>query len=320
MDAIIERWNAHWRYLRIVCSALDPKFSAYEKIKRVCGHAGLVLILELRLLFRFWNRPHHLAQPVILSFTSYPPRFPTLHLTVQCLLTQSIKADEVVLWIAREDEAALPTAVKGFEKYGLKLRYCDNLRSYKKIIPALQSYGHDVYHLICDDDHYLTRKWLSLLLTDTPGPNTILCHTSYRITLDAGHIRPYAHWIKNFDPIESSMLVAFGIGGVLYPPKSLHTLSTDVALLSRLCPDQDDLWLYWMARMNGSNSKQIRRPLKLRSWIGSQTISLWYANNPIGGGNDQAVAKLLQHFGMPFNSDSQTTALAGCDSLPSRCR
>ena len=47
-----------------------------------------------------------------MSLTSYPPRFGTLHLTLACLLDQSVKPDHLILWIAREDIKELPDDIR----------------------------------------------------------------------------------------------------------------------------------------------------------------------------------------------------------------
>ena len=65
------------------------------------------------------GRKHSLPGELIVSLTSYPARFGTLHLTLGCLLDQSIKADRTILWIAHDDLDQLPAAVRELEQHGL---------------------------------------------------------------------------------------------------------------------------------------------------------------------------------------------------------
>src|SRR5688500_5188057 len=65
------------------------------------------------------GRPHQLPGELIISLTSYPARFRTLHLSLRCLLTQSIKPDRIVLWIAREDLPLLPASVRKLAAHGI---------------------------------------------------------------------------------------------------------------------------------------------------------------------------------------------------------
>jgi hypothetical protein len=44
--------------------------------------------------------PHNLPGELIVSLTSYPDRFPTLHKTVRSLLSQDMLADRTILWVA----------------------------------------------------------------------------------------------------------------------------------------------------------------------------------------------------------------------------
>ncbi len=99
------------------------------------------------------GKAHGLPSPLIISLTSYPARFGKLHLTLKCLLSQSMAADKVVLWIAHQDKAALTPAILNLQKVGLQIGYCDDLRSYKKIIPTRQNYP-DSFIVTADDDLY----------------------------------------------------------------------------------------------------------------------------------------------------------------------
>lgn len=41
-------------------------------------------------------------QKIIVSLTSYPARISTVHLTIDTLLSQTRKADKIILWLAPE--------------------------------------------------------------------------------------------------------------------------------------------------------------------------------------------------------------------------
>jgi len=105
------------------------------------------------------GRAHNLGSELIVSLTSHPPRFPTLHLTLGCLLDQSFRADRVILWIAHDDMALLPAAVRKLERRGLEIRACDDIRSYKKLVPALEAFPH-AFIVTADDDLELAPDWL----------------------------------------------------------------------------------------------------------------------------------------------------------------
>jgi hypothetical protein len=247
-------------------------------------------------------KAHRLPAELIISLTSYRARFSTLHLTLACLLDQTIRADRIILWIAESDMDALPESVRELKRRGLEIRTCDDLRSYKKLIPALEIYPH-AFIATADDDIYYARDWLEQLVAGahvTPG--VITCHRAHRMRFGGqGRLRPYVEW--DFDVkdqcarLPSTDLLPTGAGGILYPPQSLDARVTDRILFERLCPRADDLWFYWCARMAGTRYKKVGGKVWPINWARSQQTSLWETNEL--GGNDAAIAALVQEFGYP---------------------
>jgi len=248
------------------------------------------------------GREHALPGELIVSLTSYPARFPTLHLTLACLLDQTVRADRTILWVARNDAPELPETVRVLEDRGLEVRLCDDLRSYKKLVPALQAFP-DAFIATADDDIYYPRHWLERLVAGAlVTPEVITCHRAHRIRLDAqGRLKPYVQWAFDVQDVAarrpSTDLLPTGAGGILYPPQSLDNRVTDRSLFERLCPDGDDLWFYWCARMAGTKHKKVGGKLPLIPWRGKQQSALWQSNEC--GGNDMAIAALQTEFGYP---------------------
>ena len=64
--------------------------------------------LRLAVCWNWWRRsrrpgrPHGLPVPLIISLTSFPARYDTLHLTLKSLMGQSVRPDRVILWLAEE--------------------------------------------------------------------------------------------------------------------------------------------------------------------------------------------------------------------------
>ena len=73
---------------------------------------------------------------IVVSLTSFPARIPTLYITVSSLLNQSMKPDKVVLYLAKEQfpnlENDLPENLLRLKEFGLSIRWCNDIRSYKK--------------------------------------------------------------------------------------------------------------------------------------------------------------------------------------------
>jgi hypothetical protein len=234
------------------------------------------------------------------SLTSYPARFGTLHLTVACLLDQSLKADRTILWVAHDDISALPHKVTALERQGLEIRPCDDLRSYKKLVPALEAFP-EAFIATADDDIYYAADWLETLARGLED-GVIPCHRAHRVKrLHDGHIGPYSEWERDVQDARarrpSKDILATTGAGALFPPHSLAPIVTDRSRFLRLCRNGDDLWFHWCARMTGTLHKKVGARMVLTPWPGSQPSSLWDENER--GGNDRMIAALLAEFGYP---------------------
>jgi hypothetical protein len=220
---------------------------------------------------------HSLAGELIISLTSYPPRFPTLALTLACLCDQTVRADRIILWVADKDADSLPDEVSsGMRQAGVEIRTCEDLGSYKKLIPALEAFPN-AYIVTADDDVYYPKHWLHSLLADFDG-SSITCLTGFPIV----HGRP--DWLGRAPNGKGA--VQCGCSGVLYPPKSLREEVTNRRFLSE-CPTGDDIWFYKMAR---EPVRTVGGRFTAISWLGSQKVAL--AHDNCAGLNDAMFAKL----------------------------
>lgn len=253
---------------------------------------------------RQWRRQrtgvtHSLPAPLIVSLTSYPARFATLTLTLQCLLSQSVRPDRVVLWIAWSDLNTLPANVTALRAHGLDIRPTSDLRSFKKFVPALRLWPH-AFIATADDDVFYPTTWLAELVAGyAPGRSEIPCHRAHLIRLSAAGVPlPYVQWRHDVrhGPV-SALTFPTGVGGALYPPGSLHVDATQEDIFSKLCPANDDAWIYWMGRLAGWRFRKIGARRSFIPWPGTQRIALQHEN--ASGGNDAQIANLIAHYGFP---------------------
>lgn len=273
-------------------------WQSVQRLRQTSFTLWLRLWLPVRLRF-YRPRPHGLHKPLIVSLTSHPPRFKYLPLTLKCLLCQSVRPDHLILWIAREHSELLPVSVLALQRHGLQIAWVDDLKSYKKLLPALQAYGFNVNHVVVDDDMYQAPGWLEALVqADAPG--AVACHFS-RLWRDAdGQIPTYRQWPAMSPGTQSTHGLLIGHGGVLFPPGSLGPEVCDYALASQLCPRQDDIWFTWHALMRGFAIHRVSQPTRRFSWPGADNhgVALSAQNNPPGGGNDLAMQCMINHYGI----------------------
>lgn len=251
------------------------------------------------------RRHHSLPKQLIVSLTSFEPRFATLHLTLKSLLNQSVVPDQIILWVAQEELSLLPSRVRRLADKGIKIRACEDIASYKKLIYALEEFP-DAFIATADDDMFYEPGWLPELISGLGSSrNLITCHRAHRIALDeSGGIAPYECWEVNVQDEAarkaSKDLVPTGCGGVLYPPNCLSPEVSDRTLFRRLAPTADDLWFYWMARRAGTEVAKVGGKFAMMEWPNPGTSRLWDVNR--AGANDRQVENLLSEFGNPVSA------------------
>lgn len=246
------------------------------------------------------------SSKVILTLTSYPPRFPTLHLTLQSLLAQSVAPARTILWIATEDMDQLPLAVRELQRYGLEIRECVNRRSFDKLVHALSLYPN-MYFVIADDDVLYQEDWMETLLAAYSGNDReIICHRAHRMTIDdKGEVIPYRQWEKFISiAMKSKQLFPTGIGGVLYSPGIFSEDVLKSELYQTLCPAADDIWFYFMALRNGATVRTTGARQRFALWPSTEAVEL-KNDNTDGDGNDRQLQAMIAKFGLPFG-DTET--------------
>ncbi|MDC9825772.1 glycosyltransferase family A protein [Devosia sp. ZB163] len=239
---------------------------------------------------------HTLPADLVISLTSYPPRFPTLVLTIKSLIRQSIRPDRIVLWLAHGDAARLPKDVAALSPFGLEVRECEDGRSYNKIVPALEAFP-EAFIVTADDDRYYPPEWLDVLVRgQLAAPGAIVCHRARVMQFDEhGSPQAYKSWYGAVSPDDGPLMPA-GYGGVLYPPGSLPKEATDRDVFTKLCPTADDLWLKWMSAAVGTRVRLIPEHGPPYEWPGSQSVGL-VRTNIRQGGNDRQAQALATRFG-----------------------
>lgn len=208
------------------------------------------------------NRLHK----VIVSMTSFPERMYDIKYTLFSLVSQNYKPDKIILWLAYEEfpnreKDIAPSLMNLINKWGITIKWCNNIRSYKKIIPTLIEYPEDII-VTADDDVFYPVDWLRLLYDDYEKNRCICCHRAHRVNVCESEIMPYSYWTE---PVTGEMAYDTfftGVGGVLYYPHCLHPDVIKQDSFMELCPNADDVWLWAMAIRNHSKIKVVDNNIK----------------------------------------------------------
>ncbi len=282
---------------------------ALESVKRLLPEAVRTRVAPLLYRLRKWRaersvregskregQAHGLPGELIVSLTSHPPRFGTLAKTLRSLLNQDVRADRTILWLAESDADALPSEARGLVGDGLEIRTCPDLRSYKKIVPALREFP-DAFVVTADDDLYYPPDWLGKLVRGfVPQDKVIVCVRAHKPARDRNGFRPYSSWHWEFvtsGEIRDDLFPTGG-AGALYPPGSLAPETCDAEEFMELCPTADDVWLYCMAKRAGSRHRQVGGRFPLVNWDGTQEGGLEHVN--VLEGNDAQLARVWQAY------------------------
>lgn len=195
---------------------------------------------------------------VIVSLTSYGRRVESvLPFTIYSLLHQQMKPDMIILWLDKDNwnEGNLPHKLRILQQAGLSVRFCDDLRSYKKHVPALEAFPDDII-ITVDDDFYYSSDFIGRLIEAYHKDSTkIYTYTAHRPTFDGdGRLKPYNDWQKLVHDTDESPVFATTGGGCLFRRNLLHDDATKVELFTKLCPMADDVWFYFMGVLKGTRT------------------------------------------------------------------
>jgi hypothetical protein len=189
----------------------------------------------------------------IVSLTSYGERvYKTAPYAIASLMNQSVFPDRIILWLAHN--TPIPPVLQRLSRKGLEIRFCEDIRSYKKLIPALHDFPEDIL-ITTDDDVYYPRNWFEQLKTAyLHDSSMIYTHRAHEIQLDENHaIMSYREWLACIQsPKNTVCIFPTGVGGILYPPHSLdHNPAFDKEFTA-LAPSADDIWFWAMAKLSGT--------------------------------------------------------------------
>lgn len=198
---------------------------------------------------------------VIVSFTSYPARIGSVHKVVDSLCRQTMKADEVILYLSTEDfeggENDIPIELrKRMGHNGFKVSWVQgNLKSHKKYYYVLQEYKEDVVITVDDDTLYAETLISDLLRSYRKFPHAVSARRIRIILKKEKGLEQYSKWecekyIEECRDLPRMDLCAIGVGGVCYPPGLVNDRWFDDKIILKLAENQDDLWLKYNEIMN----------------------------------------------------------------------
>ena len=192
-----------------------------------------------------------LSQQVVVSLTSFPAAISFATRAIQSVLGVSVLPDKVVLYLtfSQFGEQGLPEDLQALADNEPRFEIRDyprDIRSYRKLYPALKDFPDAVIVTIDDDVAYHKNMLRDLLRLHKEYPRAVLAHRAKLIKPD----KPYGKWRKYrwYHFVGKRIHTSFRNiqTGVLYPPHSLCGEMIDEAQFTKLAPTTDDIW-FWAA-------------------------------------------------------------------------
>lgn len=244
--------------------------------------------------------------PVVVTLTSWPGKIANAHIALISLLRQSFKPNRLILWLSELEfpHKEIPCAINSLLDKGLEIRWCDNIRSYKKLIPALEAEDlQECIFITADDDVLYPVNWLqNLMEKHQEYPFDIIANRSRVVTYNAdGELKPYAEWPLCFNkiPCEHDIYFPTGCGGVLYPPHCL-----EISILNRedfmsICDTGDDIFFFAAGILKRTKTRMINNQQEIIDLNDEKmnAVSLFHSVNKKGK-NDEMIRDVFERYGI----------------------
>lgn len=251
-------------------------------------------------------------EQLIVSLTSYGQRIHKVHLTIESIMRQTLKPNKIILWLDENEfsDETIPTSLKMLRQRGLEVKYTEDIKSFKKLIPTLSLFPTDNIITIDDDCIYPPNLTDVLFSQHKKNPTDIICSHAHIIDFyPNGQLKPYIEWNdppKNVSRASLSFLPV-GFGGIFYPPHSLHPDVFRKDLFMSLCPAADDMWFKIMAIKNNVTCRTAPIYEDIHDWItstnGKYDHMLYTGNAQF---NNTQLENIMKHYNLTWQSFNAT--------------
>jgi len=234
------------------------------------------------------------ASPVVMGVTTYGARLATVHLPIESVARGTVKPGRHILFLDDPDAARRPSrALRRLQRRGLEI---------VEVPAGLKVHTKHWFHVISETHHerpYATHEddilfppfWLAELVASLEAhPDDLSTPRAHRMVLDGDAIAPYASWGPCTDTRPSFRNFGTSVSGQIYPAAFLDEVREAGERFREVSPDNDDLWLHFLAVRNGRRTVQTRPDPQHYPFLpGTQAAGLYFSNI-VGGGNDRQIA------------------------------
>ena len=303
MDGIEKKmYNLLYKlYFKIYNKYGDNRVPIYAKmyIKFIKFYLNNIQIIIYKLPHRkIKSRKLIYDEKIIASLTTFPDRIQTVWITIESLLRQTVKPDKIILWLSKEQFKSkddLPKRLLKLQKKGLDIKFCDELRSYKKCFYTLLEHMNDLI-LTFDDDMFYPYDTVELLLgLHKKHPKNVVCVSACWMNNSFNTLPSTWENANKRKIINEKYAYAYTGAGTLYPPNVLSSKMFNKEKMFKLCPSADDLWMKVMEDLVDTKITRIDeyRPFPI-TIKGTQNKALYKINDY--GQNDVQWKNLMREY------------------------
>ena len=199
---------------------------------------------------------------VVVSLTSFGKRIYDTHLAIESIMQGTVRPNRIVLWLSEEEfkGKSLPRMLEMQKARGLQVEFCEDIKSYKKLIPSLKKYPEACIITIDDDAIYECDLVERLIAAHREHPNSVCACRMHKVKLgEDGKPLSYMDWdwcVECYDT-NSALLFPTTGGGTLFSPGCFSLEVFNQKTFMDLCPYADDVWFYAMRLINGTPVVQV---------------------------------------------------------------
>lgn len=241
---------------------------------------------------------------IIVSLTTHSYRINDVYLAIESIMQGTMLPNRIILWISDERKnVPLPITLQNQIKRGLEVRYCRDIRSYTKLVPALKEFPESAIITI-DDDIIYPIDMLEHLVNAYNQTHDCICahwvHTTPKDLLE--NYTSLLNWPTVKEPVEDSPLLFYeGFGGVLYPPNSLDAEVFNEDVFLNICKYADDVWFNAMSLKKGTKVRYAHPRPGLIQLIGNPEVQGIALRNVNSNGeilNDVQIKAVYKKYGI----------------------
>lgn len=195
-------------------------------------------------------------KPIVVSLTTYGKKIHEVYLVIESIFQQTVRPNKVILWLSDKHFSLdnIPVVLRRQMERGLEIRFCNDVRSYTKVIYAFEEFPNAHVISVDDDIVYPFDMIESFLCAYKNNPNRIYFNRGHRMLFDKKNQKmfPYLDWCKAGYAKDSSILnLPLGVYGIFYPASIINKEVLNKSVFLDICPMADDVWFKAMSLING---------------------------------------------------------------------